>query len=267
MATKTKISWTDSTWNPWKGCNKVSRACDGCYALRIMMLKNGIDPKVVFKNDSEFYTPIQRWKTGRKIFTCSMSDFFHHKADSWRDEAWEIIKRTPQHEYLILTKRPERIKEHLPKDWCQKFYSHVWLGTTVENQETIHRIHTLAEIPCDIRWVSFEPLLGPIYLTQKELEPLDWAVIGGMSGLSSGEFKYEKTDLHWFQSLMFQLQNYRKPIPTFFKQLGTYYHYKDFKVKHWAGEEFCKKFPKRFQIRQYPRHRFGEVDIDNTKTY
>lgn len=262
MAKATKISWTDSTWNPWKGCTKVSKACIGCYMDRSMS-RNGENSKIVFKQVSEFNRPLEEWKTGRKIFTCSMSDFFHHSADKWRNDAWEIIKKTPHHTYLILTKRPERIKDHLPDDWCKELYSHVWLGVTVEHQDTVHRIHTLGEIPCEIKWVSFEPLLGEIYLEKKELEIIHWGVIGGMSGYSTGEFKYEKTEKSWFLSLMYQLRSYN--IPIFFKQLGTYYHYHEFKVADWAGEKYCKNFPSRFQIRQYPKYNYGEIEINNSK--
>lgn len=265
MAQQSKISWTDSTWNPWKGCNKVSKACDGCYMDRAMT-REGQNSKVIVKQDSEFNRPLQ-WISGRKIFTCSMSDFFHHAADQWRNEAWEIIKKTPQHTYLILTKRPERIKDHLPKDWCREKYSHVWLGVTVEHQETIHRIHTLGEIPCEVKWVSFEPLFGEVFVNQRELGIIQWAVIGGMSGYTTGPFKYEKTEKSWFLSLMYQLRSYK--IPIFFKQLGTYYHDHEFKVKDWSGEKYCEKYPDIFKIRQYPRYRHGEKEINylNGKTY
>lgn len=259
MGQSSKISWTDSSWNPWKGCNKVSKACDGCYMDRAMT-RFGVNSKIVVRQEGEFKRPLNEWRTGRKIFVCSNSDFFHQSADEWRNEAWEIIKNTPQHTYLILTKRPERIKDHLPSDWSKELYSHVWMGVTVEHQDTVHRIHILGEIPCEIKWVSFEPLLGEVYLSSRELDIIQWGVIGGMSGYKSGPFKYEKTEKSWFLSLMYQMRSSK--IPIFFKQLGSYYHNNEFKVRHWAGEVYCDRFPNRFKVRQYPVYRYGEQQID-----
>ena len=253
-----KISWTKKTWNPWRGCTKVSAACKYCYMFRIYKSK-GIDPKLVTRQDMTFEKPLKISK-GTRFFTCSMSDWFHEGADEWRDEAWDVIKRCPHHTFLILTKRPERIKFCLPKDWCKENYSHVWLGVTVESQKEVDRIHILGDIPCEIKWVSFEPLFSDIQLTQRELEILDWAVMGGESGY---ENQVRKTELSWYNSLMFQLIGY--DIPVFFKQLGSYYHYHELKVKDWHGEKYCENFPNRYRIRQYPKYEHGEQEINYFK--
>ncbi|NJB35309.1 DUF5131 family protein [Croceivirga sp. JEA036] len=245
---KSRITWTDSTWNPWMGCQKVSGACKYCYMHKILD-KDGNDPSIVNRTKSSFYKPLN-WKVGRLIFTCSMSDFFIKEADEWRKEAWDIIKRTPQHTYLILTKRPERIQECLPEDWSPELYSHVWLGTTVESQNEVHRIHELAKIKCQLRWVSFEPLLGPIYLNKEELDTVEWAVIGGESGNLEGKYRFRKSELAWYLSLMYQFRDAGTPV--FFKQLGSYYHHYDLKVSDSKGERWCSKFPDVFKIRQYP---------------
>lgn len=257
--TKSKISWTDVTWNPWRGCTKVTAACKYCYMFRYYS-NQGIDPNLVIRQDGVFHAP-ERWKKGTKIFTCSMSDFFHEKADEWRDEAWEVIRKTPHHTYLILTKRPERIKDHLPEDWCREKYAHVWLGVTVESQKEVHSIHTLGEIPCEIKWVSFEPLFSDIQLNQKELEVIQWAVLGGESGYQK---QVRKTELSWFNSLMFQLMSYGTPI--FFKQFGSSYHYGEFRLKDWHGQEYCNNFPGRYRIRQYPKYRYNEEEINNLRS-
>ena len=249
MARVSNISWTDSTWNPFTGCRKVSEACKFCYMHRILE-KNGLNPNTVLLNKVELDKPL-RWLNGRKIFTCSMSDFFIEDADNWRDEVWEIIKKTPQHDYLILTKRPERIKSSLPKNWSVINYPNVWLGVTVENQQTIERIHFLKDIECSIKWVSFEPLLSEIYLTSKELSIINWAVIGGESGNLTGDYKFRKTELSWFLSLMYQLRS--EQIPIFFKQFGSWYHHNRFMLKDWKGEKYCQNFPLSFQIRNYPK--------------
>lgn len=245
---KSKITWIDATWNPWMGCKKVSPGCKFCYMHRILD-NNGKNGSEVFRTGNAFHAPLN-WLQGKTIFTCSMSDFFIEEADEWRAEAWDIIKTTQRHTYLILTKRPERIKECLPEDWNSENYSNVWLGVSVETEEQLHRIHQLGEIPCAIRWVSFEPLLAEIYFTDKELSLIDWAVLGGESGNESGKYQYRKTELSWFLSLMYQLRSTQ--IPIFFKQFGTWYHKNKLFLKDWKGENYCSNFPEGFKIRQKP---------------
>ena len=255
---KSRISWTDVTWNPWRGCDKVSQACKYCYMFRYYE-KKGINPKSIVKQMQVFNSPLQR-QDGVKIFTCSMSDFFHKEADNWRDDAWDIIKRTPQHTYLILTKRPERIKKCLPENWSLENYGNVWLGVTVESQSEVSRVHFLEDISCNVKWVSFEPLLSDIQLQKKELDIINWAVIGGESGYRN---QVRKTELCWFNSLMFQIIGYG--IPLFFKQFGSSYHYSEFKLKDWHGEAYCENYPKRYRVRQYPIYNHGEEEIMNFK--
>jgi protein gp37 len=167
------IEWTDSTWNPWRGCDKVSPGCAHCYMFRDQE-RYGKDPSTVTRcADSTFYAPVKsrRWEAKREeciadhgrhlVFTCSWSDWFHEDADEWREEAWEVIRQTPRSTYQILTKRPERIAECLPEDWGGG-YPNVWLGVTVENRRFVERASILGEIPAAIRFISAEPLLGPL---------------------------------------------------------------------------------------------------------
>lgn len=247
MGRNSSISWTKSTWNPFMGCRRVSEACKFCYMHRILE-GNGKNSKQVFRT-GELDKPMG-WIIGRKIFTCSMSDFFIEEGDASRDEIWNVIKKTPHHTYLVLTKRSERIKECLPKDWSKENYQNVWLGVTVESQKHLSRIHYLEDIECQLKWVSFEPLLGEIYLTQRELNTINWGVIGGESGYESGKYQYRKSELSWFLSLMYQLRSSK--IPLFFKQFGTWYHKNQFHLKDWKGEKYCPNFPTGFRIRQYP---------------
>ena len=133
MAENSKIGWTDHTWNPWWGCNKVSEECARCYIEGIMK-RAGKTPfdGPIRTSETTWKSPI-RWNKQNqnlKIFTCSMSDFFHEEADEWRPEAWDIIKQSTNLDFLILTKRPERILESLPSDWDDG-YRNVWLGVTV----------------------------------------------------------------------------------------------------------------------------------------
>ena len=112
MGLVTTIAWCDCTWNPWQGCRHVSPGCDHCY-MYTWMRRWGWDPTVVRRSKTTFRDPL-RWHEPRRIFTCSLSDFFIQDADLWRPEAWEIIRQTPQHTYLILTKRPQLIRARLP---------------------------------------------------------------------------------------------------------------------------------------------------------
>ncbi len=203
MGDKTGIGWTNKTWNPWMGCTKVSPGCAHCYMFR-EQTRYGNDPELVRRSKTKFNDPL-KWKEPALVFTCSWSDWFHEAADAWRDEAWDIVKRTPHLTYQILTKRPERIAEHLPSDWGEG-YANVWLGTSVENQRWIHRIARLVEIPARVRFVSAEPLLGPLDFygagsrgaedgdpyafsalrgtdgCEPPIPGIDWVIVGGESG-------------------------------------------------------------------------------------
>jgi protein gp37 len=211
MGERSVIEWTDSTWNPWRGCDKVSPGCAHCYMFRDMR-RYGRDPEVVTRcADGTFYAPIRKaaWARERDaaiadhgrhfVFTCSWSDWFHPAADEWRDEAWEIIRRTPQSTYQILTKRPELIADRLPDDWGEG-YPNVWLGVTIENRRFVDRADLLRVIPAAVRFISAEPLLGPLVPTRFTddgwylwpdgfsrkhgllLYGIDWLITGGESG-------------------------------------------------------------------------------------
>ncbi|MCO5334929.1 MAG: phage Gp37/Gp68 family protein [Pyrinomonadaceae bacterium] len=199
MSFNSAIEWTDATWNPWHGCHKVSAGCKHCYMFRDKK-RFGHDPNVVVRSkDATFYAPL-KWKEPRKIFTCSWSDFFIEEADEWRDEAFAIMALTPQHTYQILTKRPERMAVYFNDPQVRKnIYSaahygenailekgfrliynrlevhdhtwplpNVWLGVSVEDQRTASvRIPLLLQTPAAVRFLSIEPLLGPVDLTNK----------------------------------------------------------------------------------------------------
>src|SRR3990172_778380 len=116
MGKITGISWTDATYNPWYGCLKVSPGCKQCYMYRDME-RYGKDPKVVTRAKPATFNSPLKWTEPQRVFTCSWSDYFIEQADEWRDEAWDIIRRTPHLTYQILTKRPENIFDRLPADW------------------------------------------------------------------------------------------------------------------------------------------------------
>lgn len=178
MGLNTNISWCGATWNAWYGCRHVSEGCDRCYMFRDMA-RYGWDPTQIQRSKTRFDAPLKLHKPTR-IFTCSWSDFFIQDADAWRPEAWEIIRQTPQHTYLILTKRPQLIRSRLPEDWGEG-YPNVWLGVSVENpQMQANRTPLLQQIPAVHRFLSIEPLLEP--LDPLDLTGLSWVIVGGESG-------------------------------------------------------------------------------------
>lgn len=259
MSDSSKIQWTDATWNPWHGCHKVSAGCKYCYMFRDKTIY-GQDGNVVLKSKTKFTDPL-KWKEPKLIFTCSWSDWFIEEADGWRGEAWKIIKDTPQHTYQILTKRPERIKDHLPADWG-KGYPNVWLGVSVEDQKAAdERIPHLCSVNAWIRFLSMEPLLGPVNIGLFGTAPHDWnrgyvplyglinwVIIGGESGNDNGEWLYRPCDLEWMHQIITEC--YRSGVPVFVKQMGTYLS-KQLKLKDRHGGKF-EEFPDHLKIRNYP---------------
>ncbi len=234
MGETTKIEWTQATWNPWQGCTKVSPGCDHCYAETLDKRWGRDFNKVRRSSDTTFYAPL-RWKEPKLVFTCSMSDFFHRQADPWREEAWEIMRRTP-HTYQVLTKRPG-----LAVDWYKKhgWLPNVWLGASVESQRYAPRLDVLARVPAPILFVSAEPLLGPLdlrswmpgywqagsthenpqYTERWDLDgspvnPLYWVICGGESGTGA-----RPMDLAWARDVVRQCQS--AGVACFVKQLGS----------------------------------------------
>lgn len=178
------ISWCHNTQNFWEGCDKVDPGCQHCYIHRILR-QHGREPWGQVYRTQTWRAPM-KWQVeahkanhALRVFTCSLSDFFHHKADDWRAEAWKIIGRTPNLNWLILTKRPERIKKCLPADWFDG-YPNVWLGVSVCHRGAYAKMNTLREIPCALRWISAEPLLEDLH--DINLDKFGWVVAGGESG-------------------------------------------------------------------------------------
>jgi protein gp37 len=261
-----KISWTGGTWNPWIGCTKCSSECDHCYIDGPSMGFGKRDPWAdiyITRTWNDPYTWEKELKDtnhAKRVFTCSLSDFFHAKVDgrrigsmsmsmhrraaqrwaciekfgdperrwwecTWRDAAWQVIKETPHITYQILTKRPERILNHLPKDWGAG-YPNVWLGTSVGCNRTLSKIDSLRKVPAALRFISAEPLLEDI--SEKiNLDGIGWLIVGGESGRGE-EYRYDPADkrkresgrrtmdLGWAYSLYMKAND--AGIPFFFKQ-------------------------------------------------
>jgi protein gp37 len=209
MGKTTLIEWTNKTWNPWQGCKKISAGCLNCYMYRAKN-RYGQDPQLIKRSSkTTFYSPL-KWNDPSLIFTCSWSDWFIEEADPWREEAWDIIQRNPHHIFQILTKRPERIAKSLPPNWGLG-WDNVWLGVTIENQQNLSRFDYLLDLPSKFRFISAEPLLGPLFLHNTPL--LDWVIVGGESGP-----KYRSLNLDWVREIRNTCTS--KEIPFYYKQLG-----------------------------------------------
>ena len=225
MGKHTEIAWSSSTYNPWVGCHKVSAGCRGCYA-EASMTRFGRDfGKVTRTTPATFNSPL-KWREPAYVFTCSWSDFFIAEADGWRDDAWDIIRRTPHLTYQILTKRPERIAAHLPADWGAG-WPNVWLGTTAENQDALdERAPQLLAAPAALHFLSCEPLLGPLSLWAflpdaglrsrttmewKGAAAATWVICGGESGASARQL-----ELGWVESIVAECR--ARHVPVFVKQ-------------------------------------------------
>lgn len=194
MAEHSEIGWTNSTWNCWIGCEKVSPGCDHCYAETLETRYGRDFSKVRRAAPATFNAPL-KWKEPRMIFACSMSDFFHNDADQWREEAMAIITATPQHTYQILTKRPSRAVH-----WAEKhgWPSNAWIGTSIENRQFEYRAMQLLAFPAKVRFVSAEPLLEAIDLTPYlgNTNCINWVIVGGESGADRRPFNAD-----WARSL------------------------------------------------------------------
>jgi protein gp37 len=227
MAKESNIQWTDVTWNIARGCTKVDEDCRFCYMYRDSMNDTRYDPKEIVRTKTVFNLPLKITEPS-KIFTCSLTDFFHESIDEYRPEAWDIIRNCPQHIFQILTKRPQRIMPHLPVYW-DEIRSRVWLGTSIGSQSGIERLSSLIlPIQPGIKFLSLEPLHGPINLDFERLIDyghtigglIDWVIVGGESGNENGKYRYRPCKLEWIESIVDQCQKFG--IPVFVKQMGTH---------------------------------------------
>lgn len=214
MATKSSIEWTESTWNPVTGCTKISTGCKHCYAermakrLQAMGQPNYRDGFEVRCHHQVLGAPM-KWKKPQMIFVNSMSDLFHNEVSaSFIDEIFFTMNETPWHTYQVLTKRAGRMAKLAGRfDWSKN----IWMGVTVETAKHVDRIDHLREVPSAVRFLSLEPLLGP--LPNLNLDGIDWVIVGGESGPGARQMKKE-----WVEDLRDQCLSAK--VPFFFKQWG-----------------------------------------------
>ncbi len=214
MAQKSRIEWTESTWNPVTGCSKISPGCKNCYAERMALrlramgnqnYSNGFDV-TLHRHVLEY--PL-RWKQPQTIFVNSMSDLFHREVpDSFIFDVFDIMNRASQHRFQVLTKRSDRLCQLNPElTWAEN----IWMGVSVENSDYRYRIDHLRNTRAAIKFLSIEPLLGPI--PELCLDGIGWVIVGGESGP-----KARSMDPGWVTEIRDQCiaQN----VPFFFKQWG-----------------------------------------------
>lgn len=256
MGQSSNIQWTDHTWNIARGCTKVDEDCRFCYMYRDSFDSTRYNPLNVVRTKTVFNLPL-KLKEPSKIFTSSLTDFFHEAIDSYRHEAWDIIRQCPQHTFQILTKRPERIIKHLPPYW-DEIRGNVWLGTSIGSQKSIQRLFDLiVPIQPGIKFLSLEPLHGEIRLPlndnvdmgHKVRDLIDWVIVGGESGNETGKYRYRPCELKWIENIVDDCKE--AGIAVFVKQLGTHLS-KQMGLKDRHGGNI-DEFPEHLRIRQFPR--------------
>lgn len=214
MSDRSTIEWTEATWNPVTGCTKISPGCKFCYAERMANRLQAMGKeryrnafKLTLQPDT-LQIPLQ-WKKSRIIFVNSMSDLFHRDVPlEYIQQCFAVMEQATQHTFQVLTKRPERVSEifHL-LPWP----TNIWMGTSVENADYVWRIDSLRQVPSQVRFLSIEPLLGPI--PSLPLDGVHWVIVGGESGPRARQMREE-----WAVEIRDQCLAHR--VPFFFKQWG-----------------------------------------------
>ncbi|MBM7633877.1 DUF5131 family protein [Geomicrobium sediminis] len=239
MSSNSNIEWTEATWNPVTGCNKVSQGCKHCYAATMAKRLHAMGNKRYLNgfNVTLHYDLIDKplkWKKPRRIFVNSMSDLFHESIPfEFIEKCFNTMVEANQHTFQILTKRSKRLKELAPYlPWPEN----VWMGVSVEDEQVTHRIDDLSHVPANIRFLSCEPLIGP--LNNLNLTEIHWVIVGGESGPGARPMKKS-----WALDIRDQCINHN--VAFFFKQWGGV-------QKHRYGrtldDQLYDEFPKKISV-------------------
>jgi protein gp37 len=209
MSTVSTIEWTEMTWNPVTGCTKLSQGCKHCYAERLAARFWGTRPFTDIRVHEARLDQPRRWRKPRTIFVNSMSDLFHESVPSeFIARVFTVMEECPQHTFQILTKRAERLAELAPTlSWPKN----VWMGVSVEDSRAVARIDFLRNVPAAVRFLSLEPLIGP--LGRLQLGGIDWVIVGGESGPGA-----RPMESRWVEELLRQCR--AAGVAFFFKQWG-----------------------------------------------
>ncbi|MEU3297528.1 phage Gp37/Gp68 family protein [Streptomyces longwoodensis] len=250
MSDRSSIEWTEATWNPTTGCDRVSAGCDHCYALTLAKRLKAMG-SAKYQNDGdprtsgpgfgltlhpEALSVPYGWRSPRTVFVNSMSDLFHARVPlDYVRRVFDVIADTPQHTYQVLTKRARRLRLVAGRlEWPPN----LWMGVSVETAKELPRVDDLRLVPAAVRFLSCEPLLGP--LTDLELTGIDWAIVGGESGPGARPMREE-----WAADIVEQCRC--SGTAPFVKQLGSCWdktHHKD-----------ITRFPTALRVREYPKVR------------
>ena len=214
MGTRSNIEWTELTWNPVTGCTKISQGCKNCYAERMAKRLKAMG-SARYRNEfaitlhPDLLEQPKRWRSPRLVFVNSMSDLFHPDIPGeYIAQVFQTMVDCPQHTFQVLTKRSDRLAELAPNlPWP----ANVWMGTSVEDSRVMHRIGDLARAPAAVRFLSCEPLIGP--LEKLPLKGIHWVIVGGESGPRARPMQRQ-----WVQSILKQCR--AAGVPFFFKQWG-----------------------------------------------
>lgn len=255
MSNSSSIEWTESTWNPSTGCSKVSPGCKNCYAEKMSKRLNLMGVKK-YKNTFEFTEhsddlelPLT-WKKPKKIFVNSMSDLFHeHSTMEFIGQCFDTMINADWHWYQVLTKRSNSMKDFsilFESFFGHSIPPHIWMGVSVENKEYTSRIDDLRKVKCHTRFISFEPLIGPV--GKLDLEKIDWAIIGGESGAN-----YRPVEKEWILDIIKQCKEQK--VAVFFKQWGG------FRPKSGGREINGKKYSQYPKVRKIPNV-LKEIEFD-----
>lgn len=214
MATQSGIEWTHTTWNPVTGCTKISHGCKHCYAERmakrlremgVAKYKQGFS---VALHESVLDEPL-KWKSPRLVFVNSMSDLFHKSVPSdFIEQVFEVMNFASHHTFQVLTKRPTRVVQ---MNRGLRWTPNIWLGVSIESERWLGRLICLKETDAQVKFLSLEPLLGP--LPNIQLEGIDWVIVGGESGPGARRMEAE-----WVREIRDHCV--RRDVPFFFKQWG-----------------------------------------------
>jgi len=214
MSQRTKIEWTEITWNPVTGCSKISPGCKNCYAEKMAKRLQAMGQ---FRYRNGFLLTLQpqalnepyHWRRSRVVFVNSMSDLFHEDVPlSYIKDVFRVMKNCPTHQFQILTKRSARLKQLAPDlEWSPN----IWMGVSVENADFLFRVDHLRSVPALTRFISIEPFLGPI--NRLDLSGIDWVIVGGESGPGARPMKQQ-----WVKTVKDICL--KQDVPFFFKQWG-----------------------------------------------
>jgi len=257
MGKITHISWTDHTFNPWWGCVKVSPACTHCYAestsKRYGQSVWGASAPRRFFSDKHWKEPVG-WddaarRTGKRarVFCASMADWAEDRRDldPWRKRLWELMRATPFLDWLMLTKRHDKILDMTPDDFKAAWPEHAWAGVTVENQEWAEkRIPWLMKVPARVRWLSVEPMLGAMDLTPwLGPDKVNWVIVGGESGHGARDMQNS-----WVMDVLAQCR--KAGVAFHFKQKGVVMA----RRMHCASEkgDDPSEWPAEFRVQEFP---------------